>query len=117
RYSRRPFEKSSATMTRAPTATRRSARNEPIRPAPPVTTTRRFARFIVEPVSSLGGARQHVAASREHILAQEIHQPVPPGEIERGHEMASGALKLPSPLRAFLRVCHLRRRFDQFIGG
>src|SRR5262245_17206719 len=58
RFSSRPVKRSSSTVTRAPSRRRRRTRLAPMKPAPPVTSTRAFSIGIMDGKSPGGSVAQ-----------------------------------------------------------
>src|SRR5262245_47831891 len=58
RFSSRPVKRSSSTVTRAPSRRRRRTRLAPMKPAPPVTSTRAFSIGIMDGTSPRGSVAQ-----------------------------------------------------------
>src|SRR3954447_10814289 len=101
-FSRYPVERSSSTRVGCPSATRRSARLEPMKPAPPVTST--FMGQAATPfrsgASATTGSAYHVpwAPAAGRVTAARASRPREPGAVRRGVELRGDAQPRAAPV-------------------
>src|SRR5262245_46004803 len=90
RFSSRPVNRSSRTVTRAPSRISRRTRLLPMKPAPPVTSTRAFSRGIMGSGFSGGSVTEPKAQVDERAqdapaVAEQAHLRGAPAMIADGH--------------------------------